>query len=315
VAEQAVSASEGAISFGPFRLLPAQRLLLEGDKPVRLGSRALDILIALDERPGELVGKDELVTRIWPNTVVEESNLKFQISALRPTLGDGNRYLINVPGRGYCFAEPVTHAEEARSPPPESIATSRPHNLPVGLTGLIGRAETVDRLTQQVLQQRLLTIVGPGGIGKTSVALAVADRLLAAHIDGVWLVDLSPLSDPRLVPSTLAAVLALEIRSDNPLPSLVASLGDKPMLLVLDNCAHVIKAAASLAVGVLRGAPRVHILATSREPLRVEGERVYRLSSLASPPVSAALNAADALAFPAVQLFVERAAEIRATLS
>jgi predicted ATPase/DNA-binding winged helix-turn-helix (wHTH) protein len=309
VADRAVSASEHAISFGPFRLIPKQRLLLEGDKQVRLGSRALDILIALLERPGEVVGKDELVARVWPNTTVEESNLKFQVGALRRTLGKGNRYLGTIPGRGYSFVAPFSIADQLTPAPPKPASSSPPHNLPIGLTGLIGRAETVDRLTQRVPQQRLLTIVGPGGIGKTSVALAVADRLLAAYTDGVWLVDLSPLSESRLVPSALAAVLGLEIRSENPLPSLVASLGDKQMLLVLDNCAHVIEAAASLAVGILRGAPRVHILATSREPLRVEGERVYRLSPLASPPVSAGLNAAEALAFPAVQLFVERAVE------
>jgi predicted ATPase/DNA-binding winged helix-turn-helix (wHTH) protein len=309
MADRAVSASEHAISFGPFRLIPKQRLLLEGDKQVRLGSRALDILIALLERPGEVVGKDELVARVWPNTTVEESNLKFQVGALRRTLGKGNRYLGTIPGRGYSFVAPLVIADQPTPAPPKPASSSPPHNLPIGLTGLIGRAETVDRLTQRVPQQRLLTIVGPGGIGKTSVALAVADRLLAAYTDGVWLVDLSPLSESRLVPSALAAVLGLEIRSENPLPSLVASLGDKQMLLVLDNCAHVIEAAASLAVGILRGAPRVHILATSREPLRVEGERVYRLSPLASPPVSAGLNAAEALAFPAVQLFVERAVE------
>jgi predicted ATPase/DNA-binding winged helix-turn-helix (wHTH) protein len=300
---------ERAISFGPFRLLPDRRLLLEGDRPVRLGSRALDILIALVEHPGEVVGKDQLMARVWQGTFVEEGNLKFQISALRRTLGEGDRYLATVPGRGYSFVAPLVIADQPTPAPPKPASSSPPHNLPIGLTGLIGRAETVDRLTQRVPQQRPLTIVGPGGIGKTSVALAVADRLLAAYTDGVWLVDLSPLSESRLVPSALAAVLGLEIRSENPLPSLVASLGDKQMLLVLDNCAHVIEAAASLAVGILRGAPRVHILATSREPLRVEGERVYRLSPLASPPVSAGLNAAEALAFPAVQLFVERAVE------
>jgi predicted ATPase len=130
--------------------------------------------------------------------------------------------------------------------------------------------------------------------------------LLGKH--GVWLIDLAPLADPRLVPSALASVLGLEIRSDNPLPGLVALLRDRQMLLVLDNCEHVIEAAAALAAGVLRGAAGVHILATSREPLRAEGERVYRLSPLANPPASARLTAAKALGFPAVQLFVEPAA-------
>ncbi len=300
-------ATERAISFGPYHLLPARRLLLEGDKAVRLGSRALDILIALVERAGELVGKDELMARVWPNTFVEEGNLKFQIGALRRTLGDGNRYLVNVPGRGYCFVAPVALADGPRQSPPQAAATEHAHNLPAQLTRLVGRADIVSRLAGLLPRQRFLTIVGPGGIGKTSVALAVAEALIPAYDDGVWLIDLAPLADPRLVPSALAAALGLAIRSDNPLPNVIAFLRDKQMLLVLDSCEHQIEAAANLAVGILRGAPRVNILATSREPLRGEGERVYRLSPLSNPPASARLTAAEALGFPAVQLFVERA--------
>ena len=300
-------ASERAISFGPFRLFPAQRLLLEDDNAVRVGSRALDILTALVERPGELVGKDELMARVWPNTHVEESNLKFQVSALRRTLGGGNRYLVNVPGRGYCFVAPVALAEEPRPAEPHTVPRNREHNLPTHLTRIVGRADTVTTLAARLPRQRLITIVGPGGIGKTSVALAVAEAVIPAYDHGVWLIDLAPLSDARLVPSALAAVLGLEIRSEDPLPGLIAFLRDKRMLLVLDNCAHVVDAAAALAIAVLRNAPGVHLLATSREPLRTEGEHVYRLSPLASPPASARLTAAEALGFPAVQLFVERA--------
>jgi DNA-binding winged helix-turn-helix (wHTH) protein len=123
VAERATTSDERAVSFGPFRLLPERRLLLEGDRPVRLGSRALDILVALVENPGEVVGKNELIARVWPNTIVEESNLKFQISALRRTLGGGNRYLLNVPGRGYCFIAPVTRTEQPKSVAPQAAAT------------------------------------------------------------------------------------------------------------------------------------------------------------------------------------------------
>jgi DNA-binding winged helix-turn-helix (wHTH) protein len=108
------AAGEPVVSFGPFRLFPRQRLLLEGEKPLRLGSRALDILIALVECPGELVSKKELMTRIWPDTVVEEGNLKVHVSALRRALGDGqagHRYLATIPGRGYRFVAPVVIAE------------------------------------------------------------------------------------------------------------------------------------------------------------------------------------------------------------
>ena len=308
VAERAVSAAERAVSFGPFRLIPEQRLLLEGDNPVRLGSRALDTLIALVEHPGAIVGKDELIARVWPNTHVDEGNLKFQISALRRTLGGGNRYLVNIPGRGYSFVAPVALEAEAGTAAPEPAQTETGHNLPALLTRLIGRNETVSRLADQLRRQRLLTIVGAGGIGKTSVALAVAERLIPDYEHGVWLIDLAPLGDPGLVANALADALGLQIRAEDLLPGLVASLREKKMLLVLDNCEHVIEAAAALAVAVLTVAPWVQMLATSGEPLRIEGEYVHRLSPLASPPASAPLTAAEALGFPAVQLFVERAA-------
>src|SRR5437016_7531923 len=302
-----------AISFGPFRLLPAQRLLLEGDQPVRLGSRAFDILATLLERPGEVIVKDDLKSRAWPKTFVEDANLKIQISALRRALGDGqdgNRYIATIPGRGYNFVAPVRFEKLARAPPPATIASASAHNLPLAMTRMIGREEAVATLVSRLSRERLLTVVGPGGIGKTTVALAVAERMMADYEHGVWLVDLAPLGDPRLVPSAVATVLGLEVRTENPLPGLVAGLRDKRMLLLLDNCEHVIEAAASLAAAVLTGVPRGNILATSREPLGVAGERSHRLGPLGSPPTSSGLTAAEAASFPAVQLFIERVTAI-----
>src|SRR5713101_4867059 len=245
-----------AISFGPFRLLAAQRLQLEGDNPVRLGSRAFDVLAALVERAGEVVGKEELIARAWPQTFVVEANLKMQVSALRRALGDGQggyRYVVTVPGRGYNFVAPVHHEEPARAALPPAVALA--HNLPLAATRMIGREEAVAALVSRLSRERLLTIVGPGGIGKTTVALAVAERMIADYEHGVWLVDLAPLGDPRLVPSTVATVLGLEIHTENPLPGLVAALRDRRMLLLLDNCEHVIDAAASVATAVLTGVP------------------------------------------------------------
>jgi DNA-binding winged helix-turn-helix (wHTH) protein len=124
----AAASGERAISFGPFRLLPAQRLLLEGEKPVRLGSRALDILTALVEHPGKVVGKDELMARGWPRISIDEGDLGFQINGLRRTLGDGhggNRYLTAVPGRGYSFVAPLRLAEEFTPPPPQAEPSRR----------------------------------------------------------------------------------------------------------------------------------------------------------------------------------------------
>src|SRR6266478_5269655 len=236
---------EHAISFGPYRLLAAQRLLLEGDQPVRLGSRAFDILAALVERTGEVVGKDELIARAWPKTYVEEANLKIQVSALRRALGDGqggHRYVITVPGRGYNFVAPVRREEPSRAPLPPTVASTAAHNLPFAVTRMIGREEAVTALVARLSRQRLVTVVGPGGIGKTTVALAVAEQIIADYEDGVWLVDLAPLGDPRLVPSAVATALGLDIRTEDPLQALVARLRDSRLLLLLDNCERVVDA-------------------------------------------------------------------------
>src|SRR5439155_9250738 len=186
-----------AFLFRSFGLFPEQRLLLEGDNQVRLGSRAFDILAALVERAGEVVSKEELIARAWPQTFVEESNLKFQVSALRRALGDGqggHRYVVTVPGRGYNFVAPVSLEGSSRAPPPPRMAATAGHNLPFAATRMIGREEAVAALVSRLSRERLVTIIGPGGIGKTTVALAVAERMIAEYDHGVWLVDLAPLS-------------------------------------------------------------------------------------------------------------------------
>src|SRR5216683_1696065 len=311
MADPAAVSAERSFSFGSFRLLASRRLLLDGETPVRLGSRALEILIALLERPGELVRKQELITRVWAGTHVVEGNLKFQVAALRRAIGDGRdgrRYLETSPGQGYRFVAAVTVGNEVAPPEPAPAASMYKHNLPGRITHLIGRADLVAKLADQLPKQRLLTVVGPGGIGKTSVAVAVAERLIGAYEDGVWLIDLAPVADPTLVRSAVAAAVGVEVNPEAPLVSLVAAFRDKRMLLVLDGCAHVVDAVATLVVAILRSAPSLHMLAISREPLRVEGEHVHRLGPLECPPASVHHNAAAALRFAAVQLFVERAA-------
>ena len=301
-----------AVSFGPFSVLPAQRLLRHAGEPIRVGSRAFDILIALLDRPGELVTKNELISRAWPNTHVDEGNLKVQVALLRRVLRDGRggeRYLATDPGRGYRFVAPVTFAGDLHpSAPGAAEATKRGFNLPTRLTQPVGRADIINKLAERLPQYRLLTVAGPGGIGKTTVALAVAEQLINAYEHGVWLIDLAPLSDPELVPSAVMTALGFVAHSGEPLLELISRLRDKRMLLVLDNCEHVIASAEGLVAAVLRGAPNVQILATSREPLRAAGEHLYRLPPLASPPASAGVIAREALSFPAVQLFVERTA-------
>jgi len=303
---------ECAFSFGRFRLLPGQQILLEDEKPVRLGSRALDILTMLVEHAGELVSKDELTARVWPGTFVEESSLRVHIAGLRRALGDGhagNRYVANIPGRGYRFVAPVAASEEISPAAPKAPTTAPRHNLPASLIRMIGRDAVIGTLSAALPRRRFMTIVGPGGIGKTTVALAVANGLIATYRDGVRYVDLASLTDPSLMPTMLAFVLGLPTRSGNQTPELIAFLANKKMLVVFDSCEHVVESAAALAVDLLKSAPGLSILATCREPLCAEGECVRRLTPLKVPPASRKLTATEALAFPAVQLFVERAIE------
>jgi predicted ATPase len=300
---------EENFAFGSFRLIPAQRMLLEDGKPLRLGSRALDILVTLVESAGETVRKDQLIVRAWPDTVVDEGALRVHVAALRKALGDGRagkRYIANNPGRGYTFVAPVTR--ESRCPAPATPGgTAIANNLPVPLTRIVGRHDIIAALATQLAKRRLLTIVGPGGIGKTTVAAAVAETVSASYADGVWFVGLASLLDPDLVPSALSTVLGISPSGANPISGLAAWLRDKQALIVLDSCEHVTAAVAPLAEAVLKAAPQLRILVTSREPLRAEGEWLHRLASLELPPDSIDLSAAEALKYSAVQLFNERA--------
>jgi len=293
---------ETAWAFGPFRLLRAERLLLDGHRRVPLGGRATELLIALLERAGEVVSRDELTERVWPEAAVDETSLRVHIAALRKALGDDaaqGRFIRNVPRRGYRFVAPV-HAAA-----PEPIA---PHNLPVRTPRLFGRDDALRHLAAQVPSRRLVTITGPGGMGKTTLALATAEAVLPLWRDGVRFVDLASVADARLLPAAVAALFDLSVPLDDPLPPLAAFLHDRHLLFVIDNCEHLVEAVATFAEQLLRLAPAVHIVATSREPLQAEGESVHRLAALEIPPDGERLTAEDALAWPAVQLFVERAA-------
>jgi class 3 adenylate cyclase len=204
------------------------------------------------------------------------------------------------------FVAPVT-SEDAQQAPATPNGTSATNNLPVPLTRVVGRDDIIATLTVQLAQRRFLTILGPGGIGKTTVAIAIAEAASPSYRDGVWFVGLASLADPDLVPSAVSTVLRISLSGANPVSGLAAWLRDRQALIVLDNCEHVIGAVAALAETTLKAAPRVRILATSREPLRAEGESLHRLAALDLPSSSADLAADDALRYSAVQLFNERA--------
>ena len=306
------SESKDVLSFGPFSLFAAERLLKKADEPIPLGDRALDILIALVERAGEVVTHKELISTVWPDVTVEDANLRAQIAALRKALGDGRdgaRYVSNVAGRGYCFVAPITRSTAARTVSVTGIATTeRVQKLPPRLTRMVGRDDTVRSLAEQLQVWRFVSIVGPGGVGKTTVAISVAHTLFDGFHDAVFFIDLAALTDPQLVPTAVASALGLMVQTQDPLVGLLAFIGDKKILLVLDSCEHVIGVAAALAERVVSEAPQAHILATSREALRAEGEHVHLLYSLDCPPEDAGLTAMEALRYPAAQLFMERAA-------
>jgi len=290
-------------TFGPFKLTPSERLLEKDGEPVALGSRALDILIALAERPGLVLSHRELSARAWSSTVVEKGALRVAVAGLRKTLGDGingARYIVNVPGRGYCLVAPVTHLpNEAaqREWKAEIPGQAECRRLPARLARILGRDQTIHELCGLLVRRRFVSVTGPGGIGKTTVAIAMAHAMSAEFGGAVYFVDLGALADPGDVSRATAAALAIPAQAEDPLPSLLSLLQDRRVLLVLDNCEHVIEAAARLAERLYHDAPQVCLLATSREALRFEGEIIHVLAPLCAPPAGAELTAEAAAEF------------------
>jgi predicted ATPase/DNA-binding winged helix-turn-helix (wHTH) protein len=303
------SALRGKIaSFGPFRLHVTERLLEKNGTALKIGSRALDLLIMLLEHAPEVVSKHDLMQRVWGNLVVDEVSLRFHVAALRKQLGQVGsavRYITNIPGRGYCFAGAVSWAEAGPSSKRVRTAAAQ---LPREPLLMVGRDNAVRELTALLKKQRFVSIVGAGGIGKTTIALTLAYRMLTELQDGAHFLDLGAVEDSRLLASLLASQLGLVAVSDQPLPVILAFLRERRMLLVFDSCEHLIEATAALAETIFCNAPQVYILVTSREALRAEGEQVHHLPPLECPPYTESLTAAQALGFPAVQLFVKQAA-------
>jgi len=298
------------VSFGPFSLDAGRRLLLKDGTPLVLGARTLDTLLALLSRPNEAISKRDLMTKVWPDIIVEEGSLRFHIATLRRALGDGRdgaRYITTLAGRGYCFVAPISRLRDLGGARSEAAASFSHGNLPGRLGRMVGRDDDIFRLATQLTTARFVSIVGSGGVGKTTVAVAVGHHLMEVFNGAVLFVDLGMLSDPDLVPTAAASMLGLSVQSDDATPSLIAYLRDKRILLILDTCEHLIEAVAELASQIFAAAANVHILATSREALQVDDEHVYRLDPLGYPSDDADLTAASVQSFPATQLFVERA--------
>jgi predicted ATPase/DNA-binding winged helix-turn-helix (wHTH) protein len=310
------SEAPAIIEFGHFGIVPHRRELLADGQPIKLGERAFDMLMALIDARGEVVSKDALMARVWPGRIVAEKNLHTQISALRTALGVERELIHTVAGRGYQFigevrilsASPAERAG-AGSVEPEAVGPST--NLPESVSELIGRDDEFREILGLAAAHRLVTLTGAGGIGKTCLALAVARRLLSQFADGVWFAELAPLTDPGLVPVAVAATVGFELAAGAVSPERVASaLRGKQLLLVLDNCEHVLDATTGMAEALLRANPAAHVIATSREPLRAEGEWVWPVPPLAVPAVDAD-HEDDLLRYGAVRLFVERAQAAR----
>lgn len=304
-----------AVCFGAFILRPKKRSLIEGGKPVQIGSRAFDILCLLVERAGQFLGKDEILARAWPATYVADANVRVQVAELRRALGDGHngrRFIVSAPNRGYSFVETV-HRGVDRPPVRPAGSANRPvsRSVPALHGRIIGRAQATQALMKQILQRRLVTVVGTGGVGKTTLVVSTVSQLLDYPEPIKWrkacFVDLASLSDARVVPSAFASALGVALVNDDAISSLVHHVRDEEWLIVIDNCEHVIGAVVDIVEAILRDAPGVDILATSREPLRVEDEWVHRLQPLAMPPESVVLTLDEAISYPAIELFIERA--------
>jgi len=308
---------------GRFEVRAAERQLLIDQQPAKLGARAFDVLLALVERRERLVSKDELLDLVWPDVVVEENNLQVQISTLRKLLGP--QAIATVPGRGYRFSVPVDGAQGSAPPAPlaapsyagavatppvlESIgaapALATTGNLPRLLPLLYGRKDDLSALQALLQEQRLVTLVGAGGIGKSRLALAAAHAERERWADGVWLIELASLSDPALVSGAVAQTLGVALPGRQGADyELANALQSKSMLLVLDNCEHLLQAAGELTMTLLARTAGVKLLATSQEPLHATDEQQFRVQPLAVPTDSHAANTRD---FGALALFEGRA--------
>ena len=298
-------ATPDSVRFGRFELRPGQRLLLADGVPLAVGARAFDLLLVLVAERKRVVSHQELLALVWPGLVVEENNLRQHVSGLRKFLGA--HALTTVPGRGYRFTLLLDEGPGEATSLPAAKPTSQ-RGLPANKPTLIGRENDLSAVLALLADTHLLTLVGAGGVGKTRLALEVADCAGAGFADGVCFVELAPVTDPSLLVRTIAGVLDVHEEATRPLiDTLLDVLRRRSVLLILDNCEHLIESCASFAELVLHQSRGARTLATSREALGVAGEVAWRLPSLSTAPPDAPGSVGEFLAFPASRLFVERA--------
>lgn len=287
-------ADDGAHAFIFGRFCLHRRELLADGRPISIGNRALDVLIVLIEARGALVSKDDLLSRVWPNTTVEENSLQYQISVLRKALGASRDFIKTVSGRGYRFVSKITIAGTTTCVSEGNSAFDQgarvvaqvdepASNLPAPTSDLVGREVDLAEVAGLVTENRLVTLVGAGGMGKSRLGIELARRLLPQFADGAWVAELGPLSNPELVPTAIATALGFALGPAS-LHQGAAALASRHLLLVLDGCEHVIDTVASCTETILHANASLHVLATSRESLRAEGERIYRVPPLDMPP-------------------------------
>jgi predicted ATPase/DNA-binding winged helix-turn-helix (wHTH) protein len=297
------------LRFGPFELSIGERVLRRNGRVLPLGDRALDILTCLADRPGEVIAKQELIDHVWSDVTVEEGSLRVHVAAIRKALGDGqfgNRYIANIKGRGYSFVGtvvPLASGSENRN-----AKFSPQGRLPVRPIMMIGRETVVSAVSDKLRNERFVTLLGPGGIGKTTIALAVGRAVAEGFSGKVHFVDLGSLTDPRHVAGAVATSLGFALKAKEPGLELVELVRSQKLLIILDSCEHVIETVALLAAQLYQESEQIHLLTTSRELLKVGGEHCCRVLPLDFPPDGSEQTANAVLRYPSVQLLARRVA-------
>ena len=289
---------EEPLHFGPIVIRPAERSVSVDGRPVAVGARAFDVLLALATRRDRLVSREALLEAVWPGVIVEEHNITAQISTLRKLLGP--HVIATVPGRGYRF---VAAADQVHTTAAGAVAAQR-NNLPPARTRFIGREAEIAQIRQLLAANRLVTLTGIGGSGKTRLAIECARQLADEGFDDVWFVDLAPLTTPERVAQACASAMGLAVNEEALHDRLAAHAASRRALIVLDNCEQVRAGAAALATALASGNDATtRVVATSREPLGVAGEQLFPVRPLSLPSTDGVAEVGEA---DAVRLFVDR---------